>query len=158
MSLRMEKHLIRCDHTLALLRCVRAAFDVFTPSFPQNKRQLQVIQGVWGFLPFATEFWAVELQEMTATPTQDWFSRLGSIVTELSAVLETTPDAAFSGLPTQELEVIRSHFPGLWYDVALSLQARGSGQHRVATPDPKGKLSKMSETENDFPLLRCLRP
>jgi len=139
MSIRMEKHSIRCDHALALLRCVREAFEVFTPRFPPNNRQLQVIRGVWGFLPFATEFWAVELQELTAAPTQDWHLRLGGVAAELSAVLETSPDTTFSGLPAQEeLEVIRSYFPGLWYDVALSLQARGSGQHRVAAPDSRG--------------------
>lgn len=130
---------MHCDHVLALLRCVCEAFKVFTPSFSQNDRQLQVIRGVWGFLPFATEFWAVELQEFATVQTQDWHHRLGSIATKLSALLGTFPGATFSGLPTQELELIRCYFPGLWYDAALSLQARDSGQHRVATSDSRGK-------------------
>lgn len=140
---------------MAMLRCVRAAFDTFTPDVPQHNRQVQVIRGVWGFLPFATEFWAVELQNLTATPTRDWHPRLGSIASELSALLATSlpkpQDATFSGLLTRELEHIRSSFPGLWYDVALSLQARGSGQHRVVASDSRGKPPGQPGTQDDFP-------
>ncbi|KAK4142687.1 uncharacterized protein C8A04DRAFT_13001 [Dichotomopilus funicola] len=141
-SIRMDKQSIHWDHVVALLHCVRAAFDVFTPGFPQNNRQIQVIRGVWGFLPFATEFWAVELQELIASPTQTWHPRLLSISSELSDVLATAqlgPDSTLSGLQAQEQELIRLYFPGLLYDMALSLQARGSG-HRVAASGPSVNL------------------
>lgn len=136
----MEKSSILWDHGLASLRCVRAAFDIFNLAFPQNTRQVQVIRGVWGFLPFATEFWAVDLRELTAAPTEHWHPQLASIAIELSALLATClPGTAFSGRLTEGLEPIKSFFPGLWYDVTLSLQARDSGRHRVAGSDSGGK-------------------
>ena len=131
----MEKSSIRWEHSLASLRCLRAGFNIFSPRCPQNYRQMQVIRGVWGFLPFATEFWAVDLQELTATPVENRHPGLDSMASELSSLLatsQTDPDAAPSGRRIEELEPIRSRFPGLWYDATLSLEARASGRHRVA--------------------------
>ncbi len=142
-SIWMEKCSILWDHGLASLRCLRAAFDVFSPHFQQNDRQMQVIRGVWGFLPFATEFWAVDLQELTTSSTQDWHPGLGSIASELSSLLATSQpdtDAAPSGQLIEGLEKIQSYFPGLWYDVILNLEARASGRHRVTASDSGGTL------------------
>jgi hypothetical protein len=143
----MEKSSILQDHGLASLRCIRAAFDIFNPVFPQSDRQVQVIRGVWGFLPFAAEFWAVDLRELTAAPTENWHPQLVNIVSELSALLARClpdPNAAFSGPPIEGLESMRSSFPGLWYDAKLSLQARSSGRHRVVGSDSGGKQATLA--------------
>jgi hypothetical protein len=131
----MDKSSIRWDHGLASLRCVRAAFDIFSPNYPQDDRQVQVIRGVWGFLPFAMEFWAVDLQELVTAPVGNWHPLLVSIASELSGLLATGlpgPDAALSVRLMEGLEPIRSYFPGLWHDVTITLQAREAGRHRVA--------------------------
>ncbi|KAH6613605.1 hypothetical protein B0J18DRAFT_60735 [Chaetomium sp. MPI-SDFR-AT-0129] len=151
-SIRIDKQSIRWDHVMALLHSVRAAFDVFTPDFPQNNRQIQVIRGVWGFLPFATEFWAVELQELLAFPIQTWHPRLLSICSELSDLLARAQlglDVTLSGLQTQKLELIQSHFPGLGYDIALSLQACRSG-HRVATSGPSAHPTRVNHIFENY--------
>jgi hypothetical protein len=138
----MEKNSIRWEHGLASLRCVRAAFDIFSPNFSHNDRQVQVVRGVWGFLPFATEFWAVDLQELAAASVGNWHPRLVSVASELSGLLATHqpgPDLALSGRLVEGLEQIRLLFPGLWYDAMISLQARDSGRHRVAGSELGGK-------------------
>lgn len=130
---------------MAMLRCVQEAFCRFTPKFFQNSRlHSEAIRGVWGFIPFAAEFWAVELQEWTPGPTQDWHPQLESIARKLSAQLATLqhgPDThKFSGVPNYELQRIRSSFDGLlWYDFALNLHARNSPQARNLASDPGGK-------------------
>ena len=137
----MEKSSIRWEHSLASLRCLRAGFNIFSPHFPKNDRQIQIIRGVWGFLPFATEFWAVDLQELAATPVENRHPGFDSIASELSSLLATSqthPDAAPSGRLIEELEPIRSRFPGLWYDATLSLEARASGRHRVVVSGNSG--------------------
>ncbi|KAK3368854.1 hypothetical protein B0T24DRAFT_650675 [Lasiosphaeria ovina] len=132
--IRMEEGSIRWDHGLASLRCIRSAFDVLSPGFPQNLRQVQIIRGVWGFVPYATEFWAVDLQELTVAPTEKWDCRFISIASNLSTFLAKSrpgPEAIHSGQLIEELEGIRQNFPNLWCDATLSLQARASGQHRA---------------------------
>ena len=139
-SVRLDREVIRWDHGLASLRCVRSAFDTFTTSFPQNHRQAQVIRGVWGFLAFATELWTTALQDMAADTTEARHAELSNIALELSSVLvrvesqlgpNATPSLALSKQQMEELAPIQSRFPNLWYDVALSLHARRSGRHRV---------------------------
>lgn len=134
----MEEGSICWDHGLASLRCIRAAFDTFDPRSPDTDRQVQIVRGVWGFIPYATEFWAMELQEMTAVMAEKRDPRLARSCSELSALLATYrpgPDAEPSGQIIKELDPIRLPLPSLWYDATLSLQARFSGRHRMAGPD-----------------------
>lgn len=143
-SVWLDRESIRWDQGLASLLCVRSAFNTFTPNLPHHDRQAQVIRGVWGFLPFATELWAIHLQHMAAVPTEarhaERHAQLSSTASDLSAVLvsfesQLGPNAAcslaLSKQQMEELEPIRSQFPILWYDVALRLQARCFGGHRV---------------------------
>jgi len=152
-SIRLEEGSIRWDHGLASLRCVRSAFDVFGPGFPRNLRQVQVIRGVWGFVPYATEFWAVDLQELTVPPTEKWDCRLISIASDLSTVLAKSrpgPEAIPPGQSFEGLEGIRQFFPNLWCDATLSLQARASGQHRTGGSNLAGKFLLQSQTPLTF--------
>ena len=134
---------MRWDQGLAILRCLRTALDVFNPGFPQQDRLVQVIRGVWGFVPYATEFWCVELREMASNPTESWDSRFLSTIAELSAVLAAARPGADDHHPGQlvaELESIRClQVASLWYDATLSLQARSSGRHRITKASPAGK-------------------
>jgi len=138
----MEKDLNRWEHGLASLRCLRAAFNVFSPVFTQTVRQLQVIRGVWGFLPYAIEFWAADLKELVSTSMEKWDHRLSSVAGDLSAVLETSlsgPENLSLETTYEDIGSIRQRFPGLWYDATLSLRSRSSGKSRLVGRDSAGK-------------------
>ena len=137
----MEEWSICWDHGLASLRCIRAAFDTFDPRCPDMDRQAQVVRGVWGFIPYATEFWAVDLRDMVSVMAEKQDPRFARSCSELSAFLSTCrpgPDAEPSGQAIGELCPIRLPLPSLWYDATLSLQARSSRRHRIADSDPAG--------------------
>lgn len=138
----MESNSIRWDHCLTTLRCLRAALDVFQPGFPQSDLQSQVIRGVWGFVPYATEFWCVDLRDMVSIPVESWDPRFANIIAELSAFLSTTRTGVdgppLSGQPIEELEPIRC-LASLWYDATLSLQARSLGRRGVTGPNQSSK-------------------
>ena len=74
---------------------------------------------------------------------ENWHPRLDSIASELSILLATSqpdPDASPSRRLVEGLEPIRTCFPGLWYDITLSLEARASGRHRVVVSGSGGTL------------------
>lgn len=93
---------------------------------------MQVIRGVWGFIPYANEFWSIYLQGIASVPIESWDVRCRCIVEELSArlsALRLGPERNPAGALVDELASLRQ-FPCLYYEAILSLQYRSSGEHR----------------------------
>jgi hypothetical protein len=148
----MDEDLIRWEHGLASLRCLRAAFNVLSPVSAQSVRQLQVIRGVWAFLPYATEFWAVDLSELISTSMDRWDRRSLSVAGDLSVVLETSlpgPENICLEKTYEEIGSIRQRFPGLWHDATLSLHGRSSGKSHLVGRDSAGKFQPAADRSCD---------
>ncbi|KAI8683437.1 NACHT domain-containing protein [Fusarium keratoplasticum] len=124
-SVRISEQTILWENGLASLRCLRTAFNVFNRHFSQSTRDMQLLRGVWGFIPYASRFWCVGLQEMVSLPIKDWDPRFEEIAAQLSDALATSRpghDDFASGPTVEELDKIR-RLPSLWYDATIGLRA-----------------------------------
>ncbi|KAK1750445.1 hypothetical protein QBC47DRAFT_394073 [Echria macrotheca] len=131
-SIRIDSESVLWDHGSSSFRCLRMGLDVFRPDSEQRERNLQVIRGAWGFLPYAAEFWCVYLRDMALTPIGGWDSSCRDAIARLSShlsALEPDLERQLPALLMEELDPIRQ-FPAVWYDATVALQSRSSGQHR----------------------------
>lgn len=94
--------------------------------FPQSDRELQALRGLWGFIPYAGEFWCTALCEMIAYPRESWSSEFLTLAADISGLLEGAQAEHGTHLSSdpifEELQGIES-FPGLWHNARIELQA-----------------------------------
>ncbi|EJT80251.1 hypothetical protein GGTG_00254 [Gaeumannomyces tritici R3-111a-1] len=118
------------DNGLSSLRCLRRAFEVFGPSTSELTRNIQVLRGVWAFLPYTRETWFSELREMATLPKEEWDPSFWGIAQQLSQVLVAPRPCHATGHAAASipgLEAIRP-LEGLWSEAAASLIAESKGK------------------------------
>ncbi|KAL8418597.1 hypothetical protein RB594_001992 [Gaeumannomyces avenae] len=129
-AVRLSRRASLWDNGLSSLRCLRRAFEVFGPSTPELTRNIQVLRGVWAFLPYTRETWFSELREMATLPKEEWDPSFWGIAQQLSQVLVASRPCHATGhaaAPIQGLEAIRQ-LEGLWSDAVDSLVAESKGE------------------------------
>ncbi|KAL8327369.1 hypothetical protein RB597_003611 [Gaeumannomyces tritici] len=129
-AVRLSRQASLWDNGLSSLRCLRRAFEVFGPSTPELTRNIQVLRGVWAFLPYTRETWFSELREMAALPKEEWDPSFWGIAQQLSRVLVAPRPCHATGHAAASipgLEAIRS-LEGLWSEAAASLVAESKGE------------------------------
>ncbi|WAO82927.1 NACHT domain-containing protein [Fusarium falciforme] len=149
-SVRISEQAILWENGLASLRCLRTAFNVFNRHFSQSSRNLQLLRGVWGFIPYASRFWCVGLREMVSFPIEDWDPRFEEIAAQISAALATSRpghDDHASGPTVKELEKIRC-FSSLWYDATIGLRAHAERRLLPGDSELGGTLMNPTHIHN----------
>lgn len=117
---------------MASLRCICEAFNLFNASNPQTQRDVQISRGVWGFIPYATEFWCVTLRDIATLSEAEWDPRFTAVAMSVSTMLKASRPDYMDELPEPRLQGLESikRFPSLCYDITVGLQARAIGRSR----------------------------
>ncbi|KAK0613980.1 hypothetical protein B0T14DRAFT_592027 [Immersiella caudata] len=128
-SIRLNVRQCLFENAMASLRCLRESLQQFSDNSPNTARDVQIAYGVWGFLPYATEYWCVMLREIALLPEDEWDSRFSSVAMAVSTALHALRGAEEQMPETdnKDLEAMRQ-FHSLWYDATIGLQARAAGR------------------------------
>ena len=124
------------ENAIASLRCLHEALRQFNDNSLNTARDVPIAYGLWGFVPYATEYWCVMFREIALVPEEEWDPRFSSVAMAASTALhalrgleERTPETS-----NKDLDAMR-RFHGLWYDATIGLQARAAGRSRATNPD-----------------------
>lgn len=149
-AVRLSRQASLWDNGLSSLRCLQRAFEVFGPSTPELARNIQVLRGVWAFLPYTRDTWFSELREMASVPKEEWSPLFWDIAQQLSRVLTASrPSHAtvqtVASIPG--LDAIRS-LESLWSEAAASLVAESKGEILAAGANDSGKPTPAKTTHS----------
>jgi len=132
-SIQLDGRQALFENTIAILRCLYEALQHFGDNASKTAREIQVAHGVWGFLPYATEYWCVMIREIALLPEDEWDSRFSSMAMVVSTTLQALRTGCtqeqLPGSINQDLEPLR-RFRALWHDAIVGLQARAAGRSR----------------------------
>lgn len=91
------------SHGQAIAACLVSGLQIFTPTYPEHKRQLRVLRGIHAFHPYASQYWAHYVLDSFSTPETDQRSNFLALCSELCAKFNRGSDTCQSadiGTPT----------------------------------------------------------
>ncbi|KAF4947615.1 hypothetical protein FGADI_10296 [Fusarium gaditjirri] len=91
------------SHGQAIAACLVSGLQIFTPTYPEHKRQLRVLRGIHAFHPYASQYWAHYVLDSFNTPETDQRSNFLALCSELCAKFNRGSDTCQSadiGTPT----------------------------------------------------------
>jgi len=132
-SIQLDRRQALFENSIASLRCLHEALQHFGDNTSKTDREMQVARGVWGFLPYATEYWCVMIREIALLPEAEWDRRFSSMAMVVSTTLQALragcTEKELPGSINQDLEPLRG-FRALWHDAIVGLQAQAAGRSR----------------------------
>ncbi|KAK4441886.1 hypothetical protein QBC34DRAFT_419535 [Podospora aff. communis PSN243] len=139
-SVQLNASQVLFENTAALLRCLREALQHFGDTSANMTRDVQVAHGVWGFLPYATEFWCIMLRDIAVVSEDAWDPTFINIAMTTSAMLQTLRSGPGDTdgprpEPTDRALEPMNRFPSLWHDAVAGFQAQIAGRSRATSLD-----------------------
>jgi len=135
-SIQLDGRQALFGNAMASLRCLHEALQHFGDNASKTAKELQVASGVWGFLPYVTEYWCVMMREIALLPEDEWDSRFSSMAMAVSTTLQAlragSTGEQLPGPIHQDLEPLKK-FRALWHDAIVGFQARAAGRSRGAS-------------------------
>jgi len=129
---------------MASLRCIRQALHIFSPYNTLSSQEIQVARGVWGFLPYATQYWFVMLRNVAANAETACDSNFVALAMATSTSLGTSCTEHDFDRPDTDIEGLRSmkRFTCLWYDAVIGLHAQTNGMARLSDSQSQGECAR----------------
>lgn len=117
---------------------------------------MQLLRGVWGAIPYANEFWLVELLDMISLSMEDWDPKFEILVEDISTVLSASQSTIGKTYPSPENEKIKNiqHLPGLYHEISINLQARSERRLLLTDLEDLGKGGKIETNDASLLTLR----
>ncbi|KAK1751103.1 hypothetical protein QBC47DRAFT_84133 [Echria macrotheca] len=141
-SIRLDPAQVLLENGVASLRCIHEALRLFSGAFSETTKEVQIAHGNWGFIPYATEFWCVMLEEIFSTPVIATDPRLSAAAEAVNAVLKelrSTPSEKELDQDRKPLEPLKQ-FACLWHEAVIALQAREAGRSRPKDDENQGPI------------------
>ncbi|VZI02341.1 unnamed protein product [Fusarium fujikuroi] len=91
------------SHGQAIAACLVSGLQVFTPNYPEHKRQLRVLRGIHAFHTYASQYWVHYVLDTCNSPETNHGSNFLTLCSELCAKFNPASDTCHSadiGTPT----------------------------------------------------------